>query len=516
MPSAHKQAGAVPAQIYDYAPGRLPGLKPYAVVDIGSNSVRLVIYEGLSRSPTPIFNEKELCGLGRSVASTKRLDDEAMEGALTTLRRFKALCDQMHVSHVHVIATAAMREAENGAAFLDKARDVCGCEVELTSGPREARLSALGILAGVHHADGIAGDLGGGSLELADIANGTISAAVTLPLGGLRLEDESGGALKKAEKIVEKALKPLDLSHGKGRAFYAIGGTWRAIARLHMIVTKYPLLVTHAYEVSAETMIEFCRFLQKDNDETRATIQQVSSERRPLIAYGALVLEDVLKATKSKSVIMSALGVREGLMFSQLSEAQQAQDPLISASRDLSLLHARSPQHGEDLCRWTDGLFDSFAVSEPEPMRRLRHAACLLADISWRAHPDYRGEQSVDFIAHGPFIGVDHPGRVFMALSVYHRHEGASETDMPVALMRLLDDDMRWRAAALGLSMRVAYLISATMPHVLDKTFLTVEKDVLRLVMPRHLADLCSPKLESRFQKLAKFLNLTPIFVIST
>jgi exopolyphosphatase/guanosine-5'-triphosphate,3'-diphosphate pyrophosphatase len=499
----------------DYAPGRLPGLKPIAVIDIGSNSVRLVVYEGITRAPTPIFNEKMLCGLGKSVATTGKLADDAMQDALNALKRFRTLCDQMQVAAVHVLATAAVRDAKNGHEFLNMAGTISGSPVELISGAREARLSALGVISGIHNPDGLVGDLGGGSLELVDVKGHKVGQGITLPLGGLRLIDESGDSLKKAEKIAEKILDNVDLSYGKGRALYAVGGTWRAISRLHMLRRDYPLHVTHGYEIEAREAIDFCKFLQKGDENAAEALAQVSSERRPLVAYGALVLEKILKSMKATHVVMSALGVREGLLFSQLSPHERNADPLLAAAKDLSMLHSRSPRHGEELCKWTDGLFSSLDDEEKPNEKRLRHAACLLADMTWRGHPDYRGEQSLNIIAHGAFIGIDHPGRVFLALAIYHRHEGISETGLSPRLASLADERTRQRAKLLGLAMRVAFIVSASMPGVLPRAQLYAKKGKLKLELSKELSALNSKRLSGRLNRLAKFLNLSAVLEVA-
>ncbi|HEY9215706.1 MAG TPA: Ppx/GppA family phosphatase, partial [Ancylobacter sp.] len=240
--------------------GALVTGSPVAVIDIGSNSVRLVVYEHLSRSPTPIFNEKASCGLGREVATTKRLNPDAVEKALTALRRYRALCDRMGVGQLYVLATAAARDATNGPEFITACTAICRTEVELLSGKREAQLSALGILSGVHYANGVVGDLGGGSLELADVHGHKIGSGVTFPLGGLALQDTSGRSLKKADKIVKDTLtKEPHLEHMKGRTFYAVGGTWRSLARLHMWQRGYPLHVMHGYLLPAKEALEFVR-----------------------------------------------------------------------------------------------------------------------------------------------------------------------------------------------------------------------------------------------------------------
>src|SRR5262244_824671 len=251
------------------AQGRLDYGPPVAVIDIGSNSVRLVVYEGLTRSPTPIFNEKVLAGLGREVQTTKLLAPDAVEKALAALRRFRTLCDRIDVPSLWVIATAACREAKNGKAFVDEAERICRTRIEVISGKREAELSALGVVSGFHKPDGLVGDLGGGSLELTDVLGHRLGAGLTLPLGGLALQDISSRSIKKAEKIVRTALGTAKLLNaGKGRSFYAIGGTWRALARLHMRQTGYPLHVMHGYVIPADEARDFSNLVRRVNPET--------------------------------------------------------------------------------------------------------------------------------------------------------------------------------------------------------------------------------------------------------
>jgi exopolyphosphatase/guanosine-5'-triphosphate,3'-diphosphate pyrophosphatase len=240
------------------ARGRLPASRPIAVFDIGSNSVRLVVYERLSRNLTPLFNEKALCGLGREVATTGRLAPDAVEKALMALTRFRALCDVMRVGDAIAIATAAVRDASDGTDFIARAKEICRCEIEVLSGKREAKLAAFGVLSGSNRVDGVVGDLGGGSLELVDVKGARIGAGVTTPLGSLSLADMSSRSLKAAEKIVREKLKDQDVLKAlEGRRFYAVGGTWRAIARLHMWQTGYPLHVMHGYAIAAKEAMEF-------------------------------------------------------------------------------------------------------------------------------------------------------------------------------------------------------------------------------------------------------------------
>lgn len=498
----------------ELAQGRLPKRRPEAVVDIGSNSVRLVVYEGVARAPTLLFNEKILCGLGRGLAKSRRLDDKAIESTLSALRRFRALAAQARAENVHALATAAAREAENGQEFIAEAERCLGVPIRVLTGQEEAHYSALGVISAFHPADGIAGDLGGGSLELVDVRGREIGQGVTLPLGGLRLLDMSGGSLAEAAKIARKniAATPM-LAAGKDRAFYAVGGTWRNLAKLHMGARHYPLHVMHGYEIAADEAVSFLkRVAHGDLDKMRG-IKVVSKNRRGLLSFGAAVLLEVVKAMKPRKIVMSALGVREGYLYSLLSPEEQESDPLISAAEELALLRARSPLHARELADWTGKAFAALGFEESEDEARYRRAACLLADISWRAHPDYRGSQALNIIAHGSFIGIDHPGRAYIALANFYRHEGLIEDALEPEITRLATPRLLERARLLGALLRVIYLYSASMPGVIPRLGLREQDGGLALVVPQDLSALLGERPDGRLQQLAKLTgrNLTTV-----
>lgn len=498
------------------APGRLKIGQPVAIIDIGSNSVRLVAYEGMARSVTPIYNEKVLCGLGRHVATTGRLDDEAVDRALRALARFKVLCETMQVSEVFVLATAAARDAVNGPAFLEAAAQACGRPIALLSGAEEARFSALGVVAGFYSPDGIVGDMGGGSLELVEVRGPSVGEGITMPLGGLALQDLSGGSLKKAQRIVRSALEdaPEYLENLHGRTFYAVGGTWRALARLHQAARDYPLHVMHSYIIKPDDGLDFLRLVEEVDAKTLKDIESVSEARRPLLAYGAIVLEEIIRLGQPKEVAISAFGVREGLLFDKLDPQTRARDPLLSAASDLNLLRSRSPRHGEEMRRWTDAFVESLSLPETEMERRLRHAACLLADIGWRAHPDYRGEQSLNLIAYGAFAGLDHPGRAYLALSIFFRHEGLSPEKVSSRIKTLAGDRLMERARLLAAMMRIAYPVSVAMEGVLPQAPLFARGGEVVLQLPAHLEPLANERLAGRVRGLAKLLNREPVIEI--
>ncbi len=491
-----------------------PKYRPIAVVDIGSNSVRLVVYDGLRRSPTPIFNEKILCGLGRGVATKGKLAEEGVTRALAALRRFRALAQQIGAKHVYAVATAASREASNGAQFVARAEKALGADIKVLTGKEEARFAALGVIAGIPEADGVVGDLGGGSLELIDIKGGKLREGVTLPLGPLRLMDLSGDSIDKARRIVDESLSKTNiLTRLKGRTFYAVGGTWRNLAKLHMAQSHYPLHVLHSYRLGRSQAMSLSGLVSNLSAASLRDIREVSRSRADTMPYGALVLERLLHHSEANAVEISVYGVREGLLYSKLPGRKRNSDALLSSCWDFARRYARSPEHELELCDWTDQLFGPGKLPETASQRRLRYASCLLADIGWRAHPDYRAERSLSMISQAAFVGIDHPGRVFLALTVFYRYDGEGEDGD--GLNRLLGDEDHQRAHLLSSVFRLAYILSAAMPGMLPEIGLKLaENKSLVLQLPRKLADLAGERVDKRLAGLAAEMGRTGRVVI--
>ncbi|MBK5650996.1 MAG: exopolyphosphatase, partial [Rhizobium sp.] len=480
------------------------------VIDIGSNSVRLVVYETMARSLITIFNEKALCGLGREVQSTGLLATDAVNKALTALRRFRALCKIQQVGRVYAIATAACRDAKNGPDFIAQAERICGAKIEILTGPREAKLSALGVVSGIHNPNGIVGDLGGGSLELIDVKGNRVRSGVTLPLGSLALQDLSNKSLKRAERIVKNELLGVaQLKTGRGRTFYAVGGTWRALARIHIIQSGYPLKVMHGYSIPAVDALDFAQRLRRlAATNMLANIESIADARRPLLAYAALVLEYIIRVAQPKTIVFSTFGVREGLLYEMLPPAERAKDGLVCAAQNLNELLSRSARHAQELTSWTDRLVRVVRLRETEEDRRLRHVACLLSDIGWRVHPDHRGEETLSLIMNGNFGSITHQGRAFVALSVFYRYAGLSEENEPPPQIRaLVTPAMDERARVLGAAFRVAHLITAARTGVLPLTHFRTQGRKLMLVFEHRMVDLVADRVGSRFRQLARLVG---------
>ncbi len=491
--------------------GRIADLEPISIVDIGSNSVRLVVYEGTRRAPTPVFNEKVLCGLGRGLATTGKMSQTSIDHALKTLSRFNILNQHLGVHQTYAIATAAARDAKNGKAFIRSACQALEAPINVLSGKKEAKYAAYGVMSAIPDAHGVAGDLGGGSLELVQIDRGKIGAGATLPLGPLRLADIAGTSLRKASDFINRQLDRIDFMEGdEAIDFYAIGGTWRNLARLHIVQNDYPLNVLNNYVIPASEARKLIRVVRKLSPVSLRDIKHLSPARAETLPLGSMVLDALLRRNKVRNLVISSNGVREGVLYSKLSKKDRRQDPLLAACNDLAVLRSRSRDHMHELISWTDQLFKKHGLEENKPQKRLRHAACLVADIGWRAHPDFRGQQSLNIIAHAAFSDIDHAGRAFIALSVFHRHSGNKQIELSRRLKELIDDETLQRVFITSAVFRLAYSLSGAMPGILPEISLIIKQENLTLKVPRSFQSLVGGTVERRLEALAKLVGRAP------
>ncbi|MFL6862757.1 MAG: Ppx/GppA family phosphatase [Allosphingosinicella sp.] len=476
--------------------------KPVAIVDIGSNSIRLVVYAGAPRIPSVVFNEKVLAGLGQGLAETGRLGREPRERALAALRRFRLLIDEMGVGDPHVLATAAVRDASNGADFLDQVRAV-GFDPHVISGEEEGTLAGLGVLSCIPEADGMVGDLGGGSLELAEVSGGAVRRAISLPFGVLRIGPADARTQARLGKALRAALKDSGLARkGRGRPFYMVGGSWRALARLDILSTGYPLPITHHYEMQPGRAAELRRLIQNLDRAEPRTLETLTASRIPTLPAAKLVLSALAEALEPSALIVSSFGIRDGYLFSRLCAAQRAEDPLIEAAREAGRGLSRFREHGDLLDSWIAPLFESDSPGD----KRLRLAACLLADVAWAAHPDFRAERGVEMALHGNWVGVDAPGRVMMAQALFANFGGGRAIpDARAASLcseAQLDRALRW-----GLAMRLGQRLSGGLAAALERTRLSREGGVVRLALRKGEEALYGETVDRRFKKLAAALG---------
>ena len=471
-----------------------------AIIDIGSNSVRLVVYAGAPRIPAIIFNEKVMAGLGKSLNASGEIAEAAQDRALKALERFHILVRQMDVKHVHVVATAAARDASNGAAFLDKVRAI-GFAPQVLSGEREGYMAGMGVLSAIPAADGIVGDLGGGSLELVDIGNGEVRRSASTRLGVLRLQPVAAKGAAAFRKTVRDALAQTGFEgEGRGRPFYMVGGSWRALAKLDMALTRYPLPITHCYWMQPDrpaALLETIAAL--DPKDLKALV----GSRAATLAEATTLLRFLGEELQPSHFVMSSFGIREGIIFDRLDDETRARDPLLDAAREAGRGLGRFDEHGALLDRWI-----ATALPEEDPgMRRLRRASCILSDIAWRAHPDFRAERGVDMALHGNWVGIDARGRVMIAQALFCNFGGAGSFGDTEAA-RLCTPGELEIAGRWGLAIRLAQRLSGGAAESLETSRLVIEGDAARLVLPSGDAALFGEAVEKRLRNFAGAMGL--------
>ena len=477
-----------------------------AVVDLGSNSVRLVIFEGRGRNPSAIFNEKAVLRLGRGLHQTGRLNEEGVEQALTVLRRYHALARAMGAEPFEILATAAVRDATNGPAFAESVQAALpGVSLRILSGEQEAGLSADGLLCGIPHADGILADIGGGSLEVVHLRAGVMRAARTLPLGVLRLSDRAAGDPVRARAIAEEALEQVPwLDAGLNRDLYLVGGAWRALARIHMEQTGYPLAIVHHYTIDRDEARDLAGVIGAANRRALERLPGMSRRRVDDMPFAAVVLRRLLRATGARRVVFSANGLREGWFMQLVSPEVRAAPPLLAAGQDMAAHYGRSPNLPPALFAWTAPLFED----ETAEATRLREAACWMSDTGSHDHPEYRAQQAFFRVLRQPGVALDHHGRAFLALTMALRYDAEPDMGFLDSARMLLDMGSLRRAEILGMALRLAYTLSGGTADLLAGTSLERNSGVLTLSLREGTGVFAGESVTRRLERLSQALGL--------
>ena len=477
-------------------------LERVGVLDVGSNSVRLVIFDGAARSPAYFFNEKLLCGLGRGVKETGRLDPEGRRRALGAMRRFAKLLEAFECSRFSAVATAAVRDARDGDEFRDEVERETGIQIHVIDGIEEARLAAQGVLLGWPSADGVVCDIGGSSMEIARVGRGEVGERATTPLGPQMLSGLGGG--KKAVKAaIRAAIAQIAPRFAGSKRLYLVGGSWRSIARIDMERRDYPLKVLHEYVMTPTDVRETVKFIAETGIEALRADTGTSLERMELVPLASQVLKETVKALGAREICVSAYGLREGLLYEEMPDQLKRRDPLIEAARFAEAKDARIPGFGRRLFHFLQPLHRNASAKR----LRLIRAACLLHDVSWRAHSDHRHEVCFDNVTRANLGGLDHKGRVFIGLSLLHRYKNSRAGSHFEPYFNLLTERERGDAEALGKAMRFGAMFAPHASDHMSRLEWQPKKKILRLMLDRHSSALWGEVAEARFASLAAALG---------
>jgi len=476
-----------------------------AVIDVGSNSVRLVLYRLEGRAIWTVYNEKVLAGLGRDLGATGRLSPAGIEQAMAALRRFRAVLDAAGPQDIFTAATAAVRDAADGQDFVARAAAETGLNLRVLSGQEEARYAALGVLAGSPDGDGVVGDLGGASLELVRLApQGPVDGA-TLALGPFALAGLKGDRLRAEirERLVPHA------GRFAARTFQAVGGAWRNLALLHMRLADYPLQIVHQYEMSRGEALETARFIARQSRASLEAIEGVSKKRLETLPHAALVLETLIESLGLERIVISAYGLREGLLFESMPGSVQDLNPLIEGCSALTARQGVDETLGPTLEAWLAPVFNTLPAVMGDRESVLRAAACRLADLGARLHPDHRADLVFEQVLRAPIAGLRHAERAFLAVAAFARHTSASSVPEGGTVARLLTDGQRRRARALGAAVRLGCDLSGRSTTLLMQSRLGVQDGRLVLTAAEGWSDmLLGEQTTRRATTLASLLGL--------
>jgi exopolyphosphatase/guanosine-5'-triphosphate,3'-diphosphate pyrophosphatase len=475
-------------------------IEKVAVIDVGSNSIRMVIYERSGGALLPYFNEKTMAALGRDLGQTGHLNPDGVSLALETFRRFQAILSSFGIQKVFAVATAAVREATDGEAFRRAAEQVLGVELRVLSGIEEGHLAAQGVALGLAGANGLVADLGGTSLELCPVRPDRVTPGETYALGPLARFEDDHLSLGKRRKLIRKILAQSDLLPVEGGQLYAVGGAWRNLAAVNMRLTGYPLGVIHATVLRREDLHRVIEAAQgaRAHKAIRLELQQVAKKRYRSLLHATLVLDGLLHQSGLSEAKVSAYGLREGVAMDALGLA------VANCLEDTAELYLRLTEPSRAFGRALIGFISPVTDGLKLPPDLIR-VACLMADSGARMHPDHRAELVFDQILRAPVPGLDHPQRVEVALAVAFRY--SSNFHLPDELGQLISHKARRRAEILGTAMRLGGAFSGRSGRLLERVSLDCSPGELTLVVRAEDHEMVSETVRRRLRQLAGLLD---------
>jgi len=479
-----------------------------AVIDVGSNSVRLVVYRIDGRAMTPTLNEKVMAGLGRDLGRTGKLAPDGVDMAMRALKRFVTILEAQGVTSVFPVATAAVREASDGKEFAKRIKDEIGLSLRILDGADEAKLAALGVAAGAPDATGLVGDLGGASLELVEIGPSGLGRGETFAAGPLTLADDREFDYDRVSAAVDRALKGTRLLGKRGGDFYAVGGAWRALGRIDIALTNHPLGVLHHHTMTRAQVLKVVDLVRKQSKRSLERLEEAAAKRAETLPYAAVVLERVVMLGNFDRVVLSAFGLREGVLVERLGAKALAQHPLIAAAEALAGRWVRARNFGPVLEEWITPMFAGQPRVFPKGREEvLRAAAARIADIGGPLHPDQRIEVMFDLVLRAPLAAIDHEERAFLAAAIHHRYTKTPPRHAD-AYVRLLNEEQQAAALALGAALRLGAEISGRSEKLLAGFEVEAVDGKLLLRVKKRVAHLVTETAARRLEAAAAALGL--------
>lgn len=478
-----------------------------AVIDIGSNTVRLVVYSGSRRAPDVWLNEKVSARLGRDLSETGQIPEKASTEALAALARYSCILSDIGVEDVQVVATAAVRDAHNGREFL-AAIEKTGLKPRLLSGEEEAQAAAFGVISAFPGAVGTVADLGGGSLELVKIENDNCHGGTSLPHGTLRLPKLRALGSDAFEKTMRKAMGKVGWAAAHPGPLYLVGGTWRAFAAYAMHTSKFPLTDPHGFHLDAQNADKIAKQIARMEPAELSAIQGISSSRAAGLPDAAAMLRVMTSELRPEGLIFSSWGLREGLLYQGLRGAVRKQDPFLAAMDNFTLPRGGSATLAAQMAAWTaDAATQPGNASERGDSERLRLAATMLALAVARVEPNLRQSHAYQWAINKRWVNLGAAGRAQLAAAML---AFCGKPSVPDDLLRLADEASLREAAGWGLAIRLCRRLGAGSQASLMASTLRREGERLVLWIDESRAQLATNPASGDLKTLAQWLGLAP------
>ncbi len=472
----------------------LSKIEPFAVCDIGANSVRIVIYNGKHRVADALYNQKFTCKLGKT-DHFGRLTAASKAKAISAMQDFRNVINSFNVKDVFALATAGLRDAEDGAEFAKELSAALGITVNIISGETEARYAAKGVLFGFPKANGLIADLGGGSVELAFVNKGKAFPGQSFPLGILKLQahQTTPNDFTECENYIAGILANTNFSND---TLYTVGGSWRAFALLHMIHIDHPLRIIHGYSTDAKSALKFCKLLQSEKFSELKRPYEISKRRFLGLPFSATLLTEMINRYAIKEIVFSANGLREGVLMENLPPEEQKSDPHEILGKSINLQISRKPETTEALFSPLSFFIDRDHQEEADLIRFF----CRRSDIAWRRHPDYRALYAYEDAIYGTFFGLTHENRIFLALAGAFRNN--SDYIPNLKTITSVSPQIIKKAKIFGIAAKFCYVTSLFNQEIMERISFFFTPDGKLSVSPKAL--LKNETAEKIFQKLSE------------
>lgn len=410
-------------------------MKRIGIIDVGSNSARLVVTEITDRMGCQlVYSQKEPLRLAMKTDRNGNLTDEAFSSTAACLRNFGFMCRLYRTDDIMAVATAAIRNAHNGTALAEEVSEKSGIGLKVISGQEEARLSCLGVLNSIDEKDAVIFDEGGGSTEIALVKDRKIVESASIPLGCANLTElgrqHGTESLKVMEKLIAAELKKMPWLEGCGLPLIGVGGTARAIGKVEQKQVKYFTAKLHNYRFPMQDFKDWYKALPDIPPAERRRIPGLSEDRADVILAGASIISGLADKTGAGNFILSGCGLREGL-FAQYLHQQFPEIPLVTSdvlksSLENNLhLYAPDEPHARLVARIAGALFTgwhSLHHLEAEKWMKPLLTAALLHDSGVRINFYNHTRHSGYLIENCRLFGLNHREIIFSSIIAAWHH----------------------------------------------------------------------------------------------